>query len=393
MTLAHPDAAAEPAAPKVRRGEPVHIPALDGVRGLAVLLVMFHHFAYGAEGTSLPAKLVVWFAEGGWMGVDLFFVLSGFLITGILLDARNTPHYYRNFYARRTLRIFPLYYGYLFVMCVIVARILHLDPQRSDELLSYQHWLWLYVSNVLICIRGSFLVASVNHFWTLAIEEHFYLIWPTVVRWVEPRRMWLACLACIAVALAARIGFHVSDVWRPAPMVFTLCRIDALAMGGLLCVLARSPEHRELLRRGSRWALLLTAPVVLLFLLGGNGRPLPDAILRTVGYSLIALFCAGFLCQVLLSEGALKRWLVHPVLRTFGIYAYGLYVFHHPIRIILQRALPFENLGQAVGSYWLGLALHSLVALALSVGVALASYHLYEKQFLKLKRFFTYRSA
>src|SRR5690349_21094945 len=113
------------------------------------MLVMLHHFLYGAKAASVPAEVVVRFAEGGWMGVDLFFVLSGFLITGILLDARETPHYYRNFYARRTLRIFPLYYGYLFLMCVVVAGILRLDAKRSDELLSYQHWLWFYLSNVL----------------------------------------------------------------------------------------------------------------------------------------------------------------------------------------------------------------------------------------------------
>jgi peptidoglycan/LPS O-acetylase OafA/YrhL len=289
------------------------------------------------------------------------------------------------------LRIFPLYYGYLFMMCVVVARWLHLDRERSEEILSYQAWLWFYLSNVLICIRGKFLVASVNHFWSLAIEEHFYLVWPTVVRLVKPERLWRACVACLVIALATRIGFHVTGVWGPAPLVFTLCRVDALAIGGLLCVLMRRPEYTTSLRRAARVTLVLTAPVVLLFFLGGKGLPLAGGLLPTVGYSLIALFFGAFLHAVLDSQGLLKRLLVHPALCTLGVYAYGLYVFHHPIRIFLQRALPFEKLGEKVGSYWLGLALHSLIAFTISMAVALASYHLYEKQFLKLKRYFTFR--
>ena len=379
------------ASPKRPPAEPGHISVLDGVRGLAVMLVMLHHFAYGSVGVSLPARLFVSFADGGWMGVDLFFVLSGYLITGILLDSKDGAHYFRNFYARRTLRIFPLYYGYLFVFCVIIGHFVHIDPERTTELLSYQQWLWLYGTNVLICIRGAFLVASVNHFWSLAIEEHFYLVWPTLVKWVDTRKVWMACVACVVVALLTRIAFHITGVWRPAPMVFTLCRIDALALGGLLSTVLRKPENEPQLRRWSVFALAAAAPVVALFLLGGRSLPWADAILRTVGYTIIAAFFAAFLTLALLTRGWFHRWLSHPAMCFFGVYAYGLYVFHHPLRIFLQRALPFEKLGVMVHSYWLGLTLHASVALIASVIVALASYHFYEKQFLRLKRYFARR--
>src|SRR5438874_11818359 len=127
--------------------EAKHIPSLDGLRGLAIILVLLFHFTPEGGGHTLIGVLTRWVSRLGWCGVDLFFVLSGFLITGILFDAKGSPHYFRNFYMRRVLRIFPLYYGVLLVVFIIVPLF---KTMTADDwrLMNNQHWLWLYAANI-----------------------------------------------------------------------------------------------------------------------------------------------------------------------------------------------------------------------------------------------------
>ena len=152
-----------------------HLPALDGLRGLAILLVLLRHFTEGAELRSKSGRWLAAALDAGWIGVDLFFVLSGFLITGILLEARRSQHYFRNFYVRRTLRIFPLYYGVLAVIFGIAPWLGWLVPEVGPEEHS-QAWLWAYGTNIIMSWTGSPLLKhgwlNLNHFWSLAVEEH-----------------------------------------------------------------------------------------------------------------------------------------------------------------------------------------------------------------------------
>jgi peptidoglycan/LPS O-acetylase OafA/YrhL len=173
----------EPAPSALPRG---HIPALDAIRGLAIVVVTLYRFGGGGYG---PARAIdhSWFVELGQRGVDLFFVLSGFLITGILFDAKGKEHYFHNFYVRRALRIFPLYYGAL-------ASAIFVLPWMSDSLseslrlaVDAQAWLWLYGANILQSVRGQWCLGPLNHFWSLAIEEHFYLAWPAVIYFTSRR--------------------------------------------------------------------------------------------------------------------------------------------------------------------------------------------------------------
>ena len=185
MTAAPVTVTMDPSAGEVDRSlERGHILALDGLRGIAILLVVFSHFVSNlripADGWAWP---LVSIAHAGWAGVDLFFVLSGFLITGILVDARGSSTYFKSFYARRALRILPAYYGFLLAIFVVLP-LLHLGA-GDNYMLARQHqgWYWLHLTNVMMAIgelpgHGPY---PSTLFWSLAVEEQFYLIWPAIV--------------------------------------------------------------------------------------------------------------------------------------------------------------------------------------------------------------------
>src|SRR5687767_2907742 len=172
------------------RRETGFIPALDGLRGIAIILVMLHHFTYYRPNSGIDAQIasVLFF---GWAGVDLFFVLSGFLITGILLDTRDSKRYFSTFYARRTLRIFPLYYLVLLLAFVVLPKFPALHPVLLGQVgpvdLPPQWPYWLYLTNFSIA-DGGWVHGWVDVAWSLAIEEQFYLVWPLMI-WLCPPRL------------------------------------------------------------------------------------------------------------------------------------------------------------------------------------------------------------
>jgi peptidoglycan/LPS O-acetylase OafA/YrhL len=157
-----------------------HIPELDGVRGFAILAVTLYRFSRDIPtDTRLGAVLHDGLTLGS-RGVELFFVLSGFLITGVLLDAKSSPHRYRNFFARRSLRIFPLYFTALGLFVVILPWVLgSRAPFRQAT--EQQFYLWTYLSNIRMSWMGEWNFGRLDHFWSLAVEEHFYLIWPWII--------------------------------------------------------------------------------------------------------------------------------------------------------------------------------------------------------------------
>ncbi len=200
-----------------------HLPVLDGIRGLAILMVLLLHFVGNMIPTNSIERVIVGVTNYGSYGVDLFFILSGFLITGILFDARNKPHYFRNFYMRRVLRIFPLYYGVLALVFIVAPLIPIFQGKTLDYLVDRQAWAWLYGVNVYIAIQGDWSFSYLEHLWSLCVEEHFYFVWPVVVfllvaRW--PRTLIAVCLAIALGAMLARLagslhGAELVDHLRP----------------------------------------------------------------------------------------------------------------------------------------------------------------------------------
>jgi peptidoglycan/LPS O-acetylase OafA/YrhL len=370
----------------LRPALPAHMPSLDGLRGWAVLAVMFYHFALPMAASESPTRgwhLVLKLALTGSYGVDMFFVLSGFLITGILLDSKSDPHYFKNFYMRRVLRIFPLYYGVLavcFGMLFWVPTIKAIAP--------HQGWLWLYVTNFSE-LKGVGFEPMFSHFWSLAIEEQFYMVWPLVVMLLSRRAM-LVLSAAIAVGSPVLRCFLIARGYAGAEMAANLTptRLDGLAMGALLAGVSR----------GDLGLSAFKVAAILLVSIGGIGTLALKGLygstsnsiwgLSGAGHYLMCSATAGILCLSLISKGLWHRLLSLSLLRFFGKYSYGLYVFHY----LLQ---PWTN-----DSFWfltswpvVSLVIHFGMQLALTLGVALLSWHLYEKQFLKLKRYFEHRRS
>lgn len=365
-----------------------HIPVLDGWRGVAVLSVMAYHLWPWQNGHC------AWFTSYGWMGVDLFFVLSGFLITRILLAAREQPHYFRNFYARRTLRIFPLYYAVVLAVAVLWPMLgPHRQPAR--QVLPHAAIALTYLTNLWQCWHQAWYTVQppfrMGHVWSLAVEEQFYLIWPVVVLLAVDRR-WLlaACAACVAIAEASRAVLWVHGVNPIVPFVFTPCRLDGLAIGAALAVAATQPRWTEMALRASRIALWVTLPMMLLIGLRSHGLDHNNSrLVRTVGMVISAPLCASALfLTVTAGRGSWpNRTLNFSPLRWFGKYSYGLYVYHGLLMAWLHvhvLALPWWH------SRWLPSAeLCEFLAMAgICTVISVLSYHFFEQPLLRLKRFF-----
>jgi peptidoglycan/LPS O-acetylase OafA/YrhL len=359
------------------------MPVLDALRGVAIMLVLAHRFNVTPDPHALIARVVCAGMEGGWVGVQLFFVLSGFLITGILLDSRQSASYYRSFFARRVLRIFPLYYTVLIAAFVVIPLVTHHQPA------GYQHqlWLWIYLSNWMSPF--GLVVGAFPHFWSLAVEEQFYLVWPFIVRALSPRRLAAVCAALIVIAPAIRIVLRARGVTPELPYQNTLCRIDALAMGAIAAWALRLPA---LARRVVAQRHVLGIVAAALFVAGGvvtRGYPRDSFATQTFGYSVLG-FCALVvlvLAVLVEAEGGRTATLLAPApLRSLGKYSYAMYIFHVPIHHYLGVPL-LARFG--FDRPTLPVTLAYFVAMsAVTYFAAVASYHLLEKRFLRLKRRF-----
>lgn len=337
------------------------IPQLDAVRGIAILVVMVHNASHNL--TTLPLQSV-W--AYGWMGVDLFFVLSGFLITGILFDTKRSERYFKNFYARRCLRIWPLYYAVLLLMFVAIPFVL--PAIRSDVLARSSPW-WsylFYLQNFLV--RSSTgAVGPLGATWSLAIEEQFYLVWAVVVRFCSYAQLRRIAFGVICISPVVRVAclLHHVDLYTNV-----FCRLDGLMAGGLLALVVRSQTFEPMRFLKIAWFLLIAALALAVVT--------ETLQLRWMTYSLSTVACASLVYLALFSR---QRWFQKVMRNQFliytGIISYGLYLLHK---------LPFD--AEAVFKLGRHPVVALLMGLLVSYLLATASWFLFEKPFLKFKRFF-----
>jgi len=355
------------------------MPELDCVRGIAILMVLFYHgfgSRQGAEAFAGFPKLVVWAASPGWMGVNLFFALSGFLITGILLDSKHHSQYYRRFYLRRALRILPAYYGLLVILAILGRYGL------QDEKVSWAFFglSAIYLANVTVLFGVPMQFAVL---WSLAVEEHFYLIWPIMVRNVSRRSVGVfAVVVAAAVTLARAATWWPGHTYSGFSIYYTWLVADGLALGSLLAVLMRGPLGT---RKGLTFfvlAAVLGAAVLLLdvpFHLHFAGGALHITALN--------LMCTAAVGAALLLGASSWSFLVqHPTLRFFGEISYGLYLIHMLIFNIfdnLQRQF-LPRLPLFKGHFDV-MVVRFLICGSLAIGLAFLSRRYFEEPFLRLK--------
>ncbi|MEP7126171.1 MAG: acyltransferase [Byssovorax sp.] len=385
--------------------EPAHFPALDGVRGLAIVLVMFLHL-WTMRSVGTVDRVAFLITNLGWFGVDLFFALSGYLITGILLDARGADHYFRNFYLRRVLRIFPLYYAVLIGSLYVLPRVLPaVKAARFGTIAGDEIYYWTYLSNFAMARVGGTRHGVLDVTWSLAIEEQFYLVWPAVVFLCSRRALVRIAGALAATSLALRLGLHLLSSYNAYSIyVLTPCHLDSLVVGAILAVWAREPGGLARFQSRARVAFFVTLPVVILLPIAEETFGPPNhialgmsAIFNVVGFTLLAVLFGGLLILVVSAEpgSRLHRVFTSSFLGTFGKYSYGIYLVHLPIRALFRDRIygpagpgPRFHFLTMFGSELPGQLIFYVLASAAAVGVAWLSYHLYEKQFLKLKRYF-----
>lgn len=384
---------------RLQRDVRTHMPALDGLRGLAIIAVVWHNSALTGhwEIHGVLGKALNLFANLGWLGVQLFFVLSGFLITGILLDQKGTQHQFRNFYMRRMLRIFPLYYAVLIIAFVLVP-LWGVTPIWSVPNKSQEIWYWTYLVNWIIPVVGS--GGGLSHFWSLAVEEQFYLLWPLAVISLSRERLALLCAALVisAIVVRAALIYYDPEFARWAAYEFTVARWDALAIGALLAAAVRYRAWLELVAKHCAWLIAAT----LLYILGytalnHNFGPVEPGI-GAVNQTVVALLFAGalFFGVARTERPAVASWqglLRNAALRNIGKYSYAIYIFHFPIVVELA---PFwdRHAGQwQHASPTLATLTRVLLVALMAYAMAWCSWRLLEQPCLRLKRFFASPAA
>jgi peptidoglycan/LPS O-acetylase OafA/YrhL len=346
---------------------------LDGVRAIAVFMVMIFHFCIDVHKTDPIIRLISKVAVLGKTGVELFFVLSGFLITRILLSTKNESTYFKNFYVRRILRIMPLYYLFLLIY-YFVSPLVFTPPQQVP--FSQQIYFYTYLQNVAFTFHWK--TEGPFHYWSLAVEEHFYLFWPLVIYFTNPKTLYKIIGLIIVAAFALRI--YMVSLHYPVH-IFTFTRFDSLAFGALLALI--ETDHWITAKNSIKFLLLAATALVplamvLIYLKDDSGTG------QVVKFFLLPLFYFSLVGYVLCIPQThfVNRLLKLKFLAYTGKISFGLYVFHIFCYALANRYFPTK--------YW---PIQLATGLSLAYIVASFSFYFFESNFLKLKKYFEYDKA
>lgn len=361
-----------------------HYQAIDGLRGLAVLLVLWFHSSYfsyemGPVDFEGFTRIYYFFSMLGQTGVDLFFVLSGFLITGILLDTAQNKDRLKNFYIRRALRIFPLYYMamivFLFYLIALKGESLF-DFRVLSHLLYIQNW---SSGNSL----DSFML--INHTWSLAVEEQFYLFWPILLFSFlrkSVKHLIALCVCVILFSFGLRYLMNELSYYKLAYFV-TLCRLDGLVLGSLLSVVCL--HYRQILYENRKYFLYgggLSFIILCWFFFTYATALNAHFTLIKYGLFLCSISYTSLVAYIFLSgnQNGLVKFFSLELFRRFGRVGYGIYMFHAPVMILMAQFFLKYKL-----SYWENHIVLFLIGLSVSYALALLSYTYFEKPILSLK--------
>tara|TARA_Y100000589_G_scaffold309434_1_gene326956 strand:- start:271 stop:1632 length:1362 start_codon:yes stop_codon:yes gene_type:complete len=416
-----------------------HIPVLDGIRGLAILMVLFHH---GADMSSagLFDDIALWGLHFGGRGVDLFFVLSGFLITGIIADTKGQKGYFISFYARRILRIFPLYYALIILSFFILPNVgsflagLESVPVQTAEVIQgkldrfgqvndYQVYYWLFFSNFVIAHLNEWGHGILGVSWSLAIEEQFYLLWPFLFFFLDAKRMKIVCLFLLLFSPLFRVivlatgkdPFFGGDITVIDLYVLTPGRLEGLVLGALLALHLRTgkdelePERklRALVKPALFFAIVGIAGALIADMphyFGEHNSEIESWEAAAFGFTSVAFGLAGVVVLALAARPG-TWWYAFWTSRfmcSFGKYSYAIYLTHLPVRALIRDMIygPASNgdrfgtawieFPKVMGSEFIGQILFFIPMLAVCWLVGWLSWNLFEKQVLKLKKYFPY---
>jgi len=293
----------------------------DGWRGVAILMVVLIHFSPD-------------FFPVGWVGMELFFVLSGFFITGVLVDSKSKKRYYLRFIERRVLRIFPLYY-----LCLII--LLFLLPHSWYDMSyyrSHQAWFWLYMDNWLYSIDGWPKEKALHHFWSLAIEEQFYVLWPLAVWLCSAKGLIRTCVfLCFFSVIFRNVGMQFGFV-QPFTYVATFGRMEGLALGSMVAVMLRSDRYKALLEKYAYPVTVFAAGLAMMMFFVAGSMRFWMPYHYSITYTVLDVFFAGMITLTLCRNQfpRMKKMLNNPALRQIGVMSYCIYIFHYPILCLIQ---------------------------------------------------------
>jgi peptidoglycan/LPS O-acetylase OafA/YrhL len=366
------------------------IPQLDGLRGIAIGLVVLHHFIYQFHAPMPETLTTIAYsvARLGWSGVDLFFILSGFLIGGILVDARDSESYYSTFYIRRVFRILPIYLALLFLGFLLVELPGRSGPAFGGAPLHVAPWLYY-----LTFTQNFFFASHVQTVWylqvtwSLAVEEQFYLTLPLLVRTISREKLLAVVVSMVVFFAVLRSALYSAGHLTPMQAyVLPFCRFDSLFIGVTCALLLRDPTWSARFQKHPRLLLAATALCGCFFFLMDHNLWSKNLLLHTLGFTVISLFYASTMLLVLLHpQFVLSRALTYKPLIQLGTVSYCVYLIHGLVLPVVDQLVK-SFLSPSDFEMWVVI----LTGMALTFLLAQGSWIVFESRMIALGHRFTY---